>query len=40
MIALLLSLVAGAAPAEIGGYFRVMTRPDLQGGATCRSAEV
>lgn len=33
MIALLLSLTAQAAPAEIGGYFRVMTRPDLQGGA-------
>jgi len=33
MIALLLSLQSFAAPAEIGGYFRVMTRPDLQGGA-------
>ena len=34
MIPLLLSLFqAHAAPAEIGGYFRVMTRPDLQGGA-------
>jgi hypothetical protein len=33
MISLLLSLTAGAAPAEIGGYFRIMTRPDVQGGS-------
>ena len=30
---LLLLSTASAAPTEIGGYFRVMTRPDLQGGS-------